>query len=146
MILKEITANKRGLENIQNPPSLPMEGNVNSEGRRGVQKVAISEGWRHVGECPSDMAAGNQQKHLLPSFASKAWAHPSRRTHKLFLKQGQFRICSKSPNRSLAHHVHMPCHAPGLKFKRILSQNEEPFRSENLKKNYVFSCSNTSWN
>ena len=44
MILKEITANKRGLENIQNPPSLPMEGNVNSEGRRGVQKVAISEG------------------------------------------------------------------------------------------------------
>ena len=142
MILKEITANKRGLENIHNPPSLPMEGNVNSEGRRGVQKVAISEGWRHGGECPSAAsAAGNQQKHLLPSFACFfvlfcfAWAHPSRRTHKLFLKQGQFRICSKSPNSSLAHHVHMPCHAPGLKFKRILSQNEEPFRSENLKKN-----------
>ena len=51
MILKEITANKRVPENIHYPPPpLPKEGNVNSEGRRGVQKVAISEGVAFIWE------------------------------------------------------------------------------------------------
>ena len=96
------------------------------------------EWWPHVSACPSDMAAGNQRKHLLPSFATKAWIHPSRGTHKLFLKQGQFRICSKSPNSFLGRQVHAVSRSRFEIQAVLYHKTKNPFEVKIYKKKFKF--------
>ena len=44
----------------------------------GVILSKICQVLRHFTWMSSNMADGNQQKHLLPSFATKAWIYSSR--------------------------------------------------------------------